>query len=147
MYPDGEQILVIFELDGDTDLSQVDHFAKVKIIKCGKIMKRFTTVPEEKFDVIALIGGVGVVHEENQKKMKTLPIYKPTWTIRRMTLTLTRLARITGNYEKKSICLLRLSKICLTSTGNRLRISLLTQMAKVARGGIFGSLDSAPRKS
>jgi hypothetical protein len=62
-------------------------------------------------------------------------------------LTLTKLARITEHYEKKSIYLLSLSKICLTSTGNRLQISLLTQMAKVARGGIFGSLDSMPRKS
>jgi hypothetical protein len=64
-----------------------------------------------------------------------------------MTFTLSEPARIIGNYEKKSICLLRLSKICLTSTGNWLRISLLTQMKKVARGGIFGSLESMPRKS
>jgi hypothetical protein len=68
VYPDGERILVIFELDGDTDLSQVDHSAKVKFSKCGKIMKRFTTVPEEKFDAIALIGGVGIVDDENPEK-------------------------------------------------------------------------------
>jgi hypothetical protein len=67
-YPDGERILVIFELDGNTDLSQVDHLAKVNFSKCGKIMKRFTTVPEEKFDAIALIGGVGVVDEEKPEK-------------------------------------------------------------------------------
>jgi hypothetical protein len=67
-YPDREQILVIFELDGDTDLSQVDHSAKVKFSKCGKIMKRFTTVPEEKFDAIALIGGVGIVDDKKPEK-------------------------------------------------------------------------------
>jgi hypothetical protein len=59
---------VIFELDGDTNLSQVDHSAKVKISKCGKIIKRFTTVPEENFDDIALIDGVGIVDENNPLK-------------------------------------------------------------------------------
>jgi hypothetical protein len=67
-YPDGKHILVIFELDSDTDLSQVDQSAKGNFSKCGKLMERFTTVPEEKFDDISLIGGVGIVDKNNPEK-------------------------------------------------------------------------------